>query len=114
MVRVDIVGERQRDNVRGQPFDHRTGLRARAAMGVMQGRGGAGLLGPIRCKTRIIIRIKRCGRVVGDVQQRIGICLCGGAGKSGSAGGGGKRESMAAAKGGHVARSLKLIPVHSG
>ena len=68
--RVDVVGERQRDDVGGQAVDHRARLLARAAVRLADRDVLAGLLLPVLREGLVVVVVQLARRVVRDVEQR--------------------------------------------
>jgi hypothetical protein len=67
---IDVIGERERDHVRGQPVDHGSRLLARAAVGLLDLDGLAGGCGEFLCERLVDVGVELAGRIVGDVEQR--------------------------------------------
>ena len=96
--RVDVGGERERDDVGRQSVDHGTGLLARAAVRGADHHGLARLLLPGAGELPGQVPVQLAGRVVGDVEQ-LGL-RPGGAGREEKRGDRGARGSGAAGRGG--------------
>ena len=68
--RIYVVGERERDDVRVEPIDHRRGLLSRARMRLVYGYIVTRFRFPVRRKQRIVVLVQLTGRIVRDVQER--------------------------------------------
>ena len=66
---VDIPGQRQGHHVGAQTVDHRTGLLARAAMGLLDGYGFIALGLPVLVEGCVEFTVQLTGRVIGHVEQ---------------------------------------------
>ncbi len=66
---VHVIRQRQRDDVRWQPVDDRSGLFAGAAVGLLYGDGVAGLFLPMPGEGSIEIGVQLARRIVGDVEE---------------------------------------------
>ena len=67
---VDVVGERERDDVGVEAVDDRARLLARAAVRLLDGDDVAGLRLPVRRERGVVLLVELARRVVRDVQQR--------------------------------------------
>ena len=66
---VDVVGERERDDVGGKPVDHRARLLARSAVRLLDLDRLAGRLGELARERRVDVGVELAGRIVRDVEQ---------------------------------------------
>ena len=66
---VDIASQGQGYHVSFQTIDHRTGLFARTAVGLLKGHGFVAGGGPVLVKRLVVLGIKLTSRVVGRVEQ---------------------------------------------
>jgi len=67
--RIDVGGQRERDDVSLETFEDRSGLCARAAMRLVNGEPITRLCLPGRNESGIDFAIQLTGRIIGDVEQ---------------------------------------------
>ncbi len=90
--RVDVEGERQRDDVGLEPVDDGARLAARPAMRRSDGHGLPGLALPVRSERGVELAIELARGIVGDVQDGDGFAAW-------------SRRRRSAARGSHGERS---------
>jgi hypothetical protein len=66
---VDVIGQRQGDDVGLQAVDHRAGLLARAAVALVDGQGLADLVLPVLGVGGVDVLVELARRIIADVQQ---------------------------------------------
>ncbi len=75
MQRVNVIGQRQRDDIGLQAINHRTRLLAGAAVGLLDADGVAGLGLPLFGEGRVEILVQLARRIVRDIEQRDLRCM---------------------------------------
>ena len=71
--KVNVIGERQRDDIGADAVDHRARLTAGAAMALRDGDGLAAMIaGPFRCEEGIVLFVQFTRRIVRNIEQSDG------------------------------------------
>ena len=73
--RIDVIGERERDDIGGKTVDHRARLLARTAMRLADAHPFAGFRLPLPRESGVDLRVEFPRRIIGDIEQGLR-CLC--------------------------------------
>ena len=78
---IDVIGQGQGHYIRFQSINHRTGLLAATAMGLVDGDAVGWMINlPVTRKNRVVRLVKLAGWIIGDIQQ--GLICCQGKGSN--------------------------------